>query len=101
WSSGRMSAVGQTETSTCRSGTSGLPPIADIATHHGQVRFVPNRDIVSFDHFVGTQDKARRDIKADLVGGPQIDDKLEPARLFDRDVARACPLQYFDKLPTQ
>jgi hypothetical protein len=56
---------------------------------------------VSFDQLVGAQDEARPDLKPDFLCSFQNDDKLEPARLFNRNVARACPPQDFCKLTTQ
>jgi hypothetical protein len=41
-----------------------------------------------FDQLVGAQDEARRDIDADFLCGFQIDDELEFARLFNRDIGR-------------
>src|ERR1700730_3059295 len=54
-----------------------------------------------FNQLVGAQDEVRRDFEADFFCGFQIDDKLEPARLFNRKIGRACPAQYLDELPTQ
>src|SRR5258708_1295037 len=54
-----------------------------------------------FNQLVGAQDEVRRDFEADFFCGFQIDDKLEPARLFNRNIGRACPAQYLDELPTQ
>jgi hypothetical protein len=75
--------------------TSGLPRLADILRVIRHVSKVPNCDIVSFDHFVGAQDKVRQDLKADLFPS------RTSLKLLGWDVARACPLQYFDKLPTR
>ena len=42
---GRMSALGQKQTSNSRPLMSALPPKADIVQHGGNVRFVPEADI--------------------------------------------------------
>jgi hypothetical protein len=47
------------------------------------------------------RDEVRRDLDADFPGGFQIEDRLEPARLFDRNIGRACPAQYLDELTAQ
>src|ERR1700722_7509985 len=77
-----MSHKGQSGRFDRGSATSGLPRGTDIVRplrHDGKV---PNCDIVSFDHFVGAQDKVRQDLKAVLFPSrSMIDDKLEPARL--------------------
>jgi hypothetical protein len=49
-----MSALGQKQTSDWRPLMSALPPKADIAEHHRDVRFVPKRTLPnSFDQLVG------------------------------------------------
>jgi hypothetical protein len=54
-----------------------------------------------FDHLVGAQDEVRRDLDADFLRGFQVDDKLELARLFDRNVGRTSPAQHLGKLAAQ
>jgi hypothetical protein len=90
-----MSQLGQQQTIRPRNLTSVIPPRPELTDQAGHVGFVPNCDIVSFDHFVGAQDKVRQDLKADLFPW------RTSLNLFGWDVARACPLQYFDKLPTR
>src|SRR6202158_256197 len=50
---------------------------------------------------VGVQDEVRGDLKADCLCSLEIDDELEPTRLFNRNGGRVCAAQYFDKLTTQ
>jgi len=43
---------------------------------------------ILFDHFIRSREKLRRDRKADLLGGLQVDDEVElPRRLYGK-VAR-------------
>src|SRR4051794_10843621 len=48
----------------------------------------------SFDNLVGAQQYRRRYLDAERSGGLQVDDRLEPRRLLDRDVGRVSTLQY-------
>src|SRR2546425_4178307 len=47
----------------------------------------------SLDHLVGTQQERLGDLEVERLGGGQVDDEIELARLLDRDVARLCPAQ--------
>jgi hypothetical protein len=58
---------------------------------------VPTHEISSFNHFIGAQDEVRWDLNADFLCGFQIYDEFKLARLFNCDVTRACPAQYFDE----
>jgi hypothetical protein len=55
---------------------------------------------VLFDQLVGAQNEIRRNHKAYRIRGLEIDDKLKPTWLFNRN-DRACPPQYLDELSTQ
>ena len=48
-----------------------------------------------FDQLVGSDDQQLRDLQAECLRGREIDDQIELGRLFDRDVGRLGPAQYF------
>jgi hypothetical protein len=78
---------------------SALPPKADIAEHRRDVRFVPIADSYGaanrslFDNLVGGREQRRRHGKAEHPGGLMIDDQLELARLYDRQIGRLHALE--------
>ena len=47
-----------------------------------------------FDHLVGNRQQARRNGKAERLGGLQIEDELEFSRLHNRKIARFFTVQY-------
>src|SRR6266516_4480762 len=47
----------------------------------------------SFDHLVGGSEQRRRHVEAEHPGGLGVDDQLELAQLFDRQVRRLCALE--------
>src|SRR5271157_4840714 len=47
----------------------------------------------SFDHFVGARDQLWRHLQAERLGGFQIEDKAELARLLNREAAGARALE--------
>src|SRR5262245_62979782 len=57
------------------------------------------RDIASLDHLVGAQHETSRNVEADGLGSPQIDDQLEPRRLLDRQIGRLGAAQQRGELP--
>jgi hypothetical protein len=42
------------------------------------------------DHFVGADQEGLRDRQPERLGGGQIDDEVELARLLNRDIGRLC-----------
>src|SRR5215210_6957927 len=49
---------------------------------------------VSFNHFIGAQEKRLRNLDAEHIGCLQVDEQLEFGGLLDRQVSRFCALQY-------
>jgi hypothetical protein len=63
-----MSQMGQTETSACQLGMSGLPPTADIIRLHAQVRSVPQPDMRSGPSAAISSDRlSSGNIKTDYI----------------------------------
>ena len=76
-----MSALGQIETSANQLGMSVLLPEADVVRLHAQVRLVPLTEVgFSFDQFVGELLEKQRHLKAQRLGGLEIDDKTKLRR---------------------
>jgi hypothetical protein len=75
---------------------SALPPIADIAEHSLDVRFVPIADIHGLlDDLIGAGEKRWRQSEAERLGCCEVDDHIEFGRLLDRDVGRLFTSQDF------
>ena len=64
----------------------GFNPIAENAAIHRSV-------LTSFNDVVGAYHDRRRDGEVQGLGCLEIDDKLEPGRLFDWDVSRLCTFE--------
>ena len=78
-----MSALGHKRTLGHLRLMSALPPKADIAERHRDVRFVPKADIKPLlDHLIGTGEEWRRDRHADGLCRSRVDDKLESGWLL-------------------
>jgi hypothetical protein len=77
-----MSALGQKQTCAAHKPMSALPPIADICSALGHVRFVPKAGIdvvhtkclASVDHLVCKDVKPRRNRHTQCIGGLAVDD---------------------------
>ncbi len=85
-----MSELGQSRRFNDVPVTSALPLIADL---HGKDRHFRKKCqdrtwALLFNCFVGAREHCGRNFEAERLGGLEIDDQLEPGRLFDRQVGR-------------
>src|SRR5262249_15913334 len=70
-------------------------PPPDAENFGAEVSFPPPTRFTSFDHLVGEREQLWRDFEAEPLGGDQIEDEIELARLLNRNVARLRPAQNF------
>ena len=73
---------------------SALPPKADIGTQSRDVRHSALRQkTLLFDHLIGAGEQCWGNVKADCLGGFQVNDEIELGSLLDREVARFFALE--------
>ena len=73
--------------------SSGLHSKAGIARCSRYVLKVPDTDLRSFDNLISSHNQRIGNDQCERGGGPPIDDQLEPARLNNRKIGRASPLE--------
>src|SRR5215472_11736968 len=61
-------------------------PRPDAENFGGEVSWWPLPPASLFDHLVGAGEQRRRNLKAERLGGCQIDDELELGRLHHRQI---------------
>src|SRR5262245_16726765 len=75
---------------------SALPPKADMCTAHAHVCFGPKADIApgSFDHLVGALLELQGHVKAEDLGGLEIDHQFKFGWYLHRQICRFFSLEY-------